>query len=216
MPLVAPGRQRDRDWEAGYQAGALPPPSTKKYQHEKSVLSLLVLGSVFGLQPAMAQDGERCSEQALRGLPHGGLKLVGPAFTDVAAKYAGQKDAATLLAGRIKNGTQGTWVPCPCQPTPSRKTRPRPWPNGCSVRKMSRVGSHFGPMLSQGGSGTLPLGSPSDHRVPALFPPQETMPVLHMMSVRRPSSLPTRTQVPRPCLCRCPAVPTTSREPGRR
>ena len=83
---------------------------------KKSVLSLLVLGSVFGLQPAMAQDGEAL----FRSKPCVGChmvdsKLVGPAFTDVAAKYAGQKDAATLLAGRIKNGTQGTWgaVPMP-------------------------------------------------------------------------------------------------------
>ena len=60
-------------------------------------------------------------------------------------------------------------------------------------------------MLSQGIRDLLP-GSPSDHRVP-LFPPQETMPVLHMMSVRRPSSLLTRTQVPRPCSMPMPGSP---------
>lgn len=33
------------------------------------------------------------------------------------------------------------------------------------------------------------------------------MPVLHMMSVRRPSSLPTRTQVPRPLSMPMPGSP---------
>ena len=83
---------------------------------KKSVLSLLVLGSVFVLQPAMAQDGEALfRSKPCVGCHTVDAKLVGPAFKDVAAKYAGQKDAATLLAGRIKNGTQGTWgaVPMP-------------------------------------------------------------------------------------------------------
>ena len=87
MLLVAPGRQRDRDWEAGYQSGGVAAPSTKGNTNMKSVLSLLVLGSVFGLQPAMAQDGEAL----FRSKPCVGChmvdsKLVGPAFTDVAAK----------------------------------------------------------------------------------------------------------------------------------
>lgn len=35
--------------------------------------------------------------------------LVGPALKDIAAKYAGQADAATYLAGKIKNGSNGVW-----------------------------------------------------------------------------------------------------------
>lgn len=40
-------------------------------------------------------------------------KLVGPAFKDVAAKYAGQKDAADKLAAKITKGSSGVWGPVP-------------------------------------------------------------------------------------------------------
>ncbi|MDV6343223.1 c-type cytochrome [Nitrosomonas sp. Is37] len=43
-------------------------------------------------------------------------KLVGPALKDVAAKYAGQADAATYLAGKIKNGSSGVWGTIPMPP----------------------------------------------------------------------------------------------------
>src|SRR5436190_1497026 len=40
-------------------------------------------------------------------------KLVGPAYKDVAAKYAGQKDAADKLAVKIMKGGSGVWGPVP-------------------------------------------------------------------------------------------------------
>jgi cytochrome c len=45
-------------------------------------------------------------------------KLVGPAFKDVAARYAGQKDAAARLAEKIVRGGAGAWgvVPMPANP----------------------------------------------------------------------------------------------------
>ena len=45
-------------------------------------------------------------------------KLVGPAYKDVAAKYAGQKDAAAKLADKIQKGGTGVWgaVPMPANP----------------------------------------------------------------------------------------------------
>ena len=45
-------------------------------------------------------------------------KLVGPSYKDVAAKYAGQKDAATMLAAKIQKGGVGVWgqVPMPANP----------------------------------------------------------------------------------------------------
>lgn len=44
-------------------------------------------------------------------------KIVGPAYQDVAKKYAGQKDAAAQLAVSIKKGGSGKWgaVPMPAQ-----------------------------------------------------------------------------------------------------
>ena len=45
-------------------------------------------------------------------------KVIGPSYKDVAAKYAGQKDAADKLAQRILKGGSGAWgaVPMPANP----------------------------------------------------------------------------------------------------
>ena len=45
-------------------------------------------------------------------------KLVGPAYKDVAAKYAGRKDAVEYLTKKIKSGGAGVWglMPMPAQP----------------------------------------------------------------------------------------------------
>ena len=45
-------------------------------------------------------------------------KVIGPAYKDVAAKYAGQKDAADKLAQKIMKGGSGVWgaVPMPANP----------------------------------------------------------------------------------------------------
>jgi len=40
-------------------------------------------------------------------------KLVGPAYKDVAAKYAGDKTAADRLATKIQKGGGGVWGPLP-------------------------------------------------------------------------------------------------------
>ena len=40
-------------------------------------------------------------------------KLVGPSYKDVAAKYAGQKDAVDKLAAKIQKGGSGVWGPVP-------------------------------------------------------------------------------------------------------
>jgi cytochrome c len=40
-------------------------------------------------------------------------KLVGPAFKDVATKYAGDKTAADKLATKIQKGGAGVWGPVP-------------------------------------------------------------------------------------------------------
>lgn len=40
-------------------------------------------------------------------------KLVGPSYKDVAAKYAGQKDAVDKLAQKVIKGGSGVWGPVP-------------------------------------------------------------------------------------------------------
>jgi cytochrome c len=46
------------------------------------------------------------------------VKLVGPAFKEVAAKYEGQSDAAERLTESIRNGSVGKWgdLPMPAHP----------------------------------------------------------------------------------------------------
>ncbi len=46
-------------------------------------------------------------------------KLVGPSYKDVAKKYKGQKDAADMLAQKIKKGGKGVWGPVPMPPNPA-------------------------------------------------------------------------------------------------
>ena len=45
-------------------------------------------------------------------------RKIGPAFKDVAARYAGQKDAAARLADKVVSGGAGAWgvLPMPANP----------------------------------------------------------------------------------------------------
>ena len=45
-------------------------------------------------------------------------KLVGPAFKDVAKKYAGDKAAADKLAAKVMKGGAGVWGPVPMPANP--------------------------------------------------------------------------------------------------
>ena len=45
-------------------------------------------------------------------------KLVGPAYKDVAAKYAGQKDAVDMLSAKVIKGGSGVWGPIPMPANP--------------------------------------------------------------------------------------------------
>lgn len=45
-----------------------------------------------------------------------GPKTIGPAYADVAKKYAGQKDAEAKLFEKVKKGGQGVWGQVPMPP----------------------------------------------------------------------------------------------------
>ena len=45
-------------------------------------------------------------------------KIVGPAFKDVAARYAGKGDVVPLLADKIVKGGGGAWGPVPMAANP--------------------------------------------------------------------------------------------------
>ncbi len=48
-------------------------------------------------------------------------KIIGPAFTDIAAKYKGQTDAGAKLAVKVRNGSTGVWGAIPMPPQPQLK-----------------------------------------------------------------------------------------------
>jgi cytochrome c len=48
-----------------------------------------------------------------------GAKTVGPAYADVAKKYAGQKGIEAKLVEKVKKGGSGVWGQVPMPPNPS-------------------------------------------------------------------------------------------------
>ena len=83
-----------------------------------------VLGKAFlllglGLLAMQAQASEALARKNnCLGCHAVGTKLVGPAYKDVAAKYAGQADAQAALVQSIRNGSVGKWseLPMPAHP----------------------------------------------------------------------------------------------------
>lgn len=77
----------------------------------------LALSALVGL-PAWASK-ELAQKNACLACHAAEKKLVGPAYQDIAKKYASEKDAAQVLARSIKAGGSGKWgaVPMPAQPS---------------------------------------------------------------------------------------------------
>ena len=76
----------------------------------RALIALTVLAAVSA--PAMADLALAQSKNCLA--CHAvDKKLVGPAYKDVAAKYAGQKGAVDKLAAKIMKGGSGVWGPVP-------------------------------------------------------------------------------------------------------
>ncbi|MCJ8170841.1 c-type cytochrome [Atopomonas sediminilitoris] len=83
----------------------------------KKILLPLMAAAALLSQPAIAEEGEALFKTKNCVACHSvDAKLVGPAFKEVAAKYAGQADAADVLAASIKNGQNGKWGPIPMPP----------------------------------------------------------------------------------------------------
>jgi cytochrome c len=82
----------------------------------KRVLFALVAATSITL-PALADQALATSKNCMA--CHAiDKKLVGPAYKDVAAKYAGDKSAADKLAAKVMKGGVGTWgqIPMPANP----------------------------------------------------------------------------------------------------
>jgi cytochrome c len=78
---------------------------------------LVLLAAALAAAPAFA-NRELAQKNACLACHAPDKKIVGPAYQDVAKKYAGQKDAEAALVKNIKAGGSGKWgpVPMPAQP----------------------------------------------------------------------------------------------------
>ena len=81
-------------------------------------VALLSVGALAS-QAAFAADPAELAKQKNCMACHAvGNKVVGPSYKDVAAKYAGQKDAEGKLVTKVIKGGSGVWgaVPMPANP----------------------------------------------------------------------------------------------------
>lgn len=86
----------------------------------KIALALLALPVVSGA--AFAADGQILAQQnACLSCHSVDKKIVGPAFKDVAKKYASDKGAAARLAAKVSAGGSGVWGPVAMPPNPQVK-----------------------------------------------------------------------------------------------
>ena len=84
---------------------------------KRFVMSALVLASAVASQAAMA-SADLAKAKNCMACHAVANKLVGPAYKDVAAKYAGQKDAEAKLVTKVMKGGSGVWgaIPMPANP----------------------------------------------------------------------------------------------------
>lgn len=75
-----------------------------------ALLTLAALAAIAG--PALA-DQKLATDKNCMACHAADKKLVGPSFQDIAAKYAGQKDAVDKLAVKVQKGGAGAWGPIP-------------------------------------------------------------------------------------------------------
>ncbi|HJV61920.1 MAG TPA: c-type cytochrome [Albitalea sp.] len=79
-------------------------------------LSIVILA--LAAAPAFAGPAELAQQKNCLACHAVDKKVVGPAYKDVAAKYAGQKDAVDKLTQKVLKGGSGVWgaVPMPANP----------------------------------------------------------------------------------------------------
>jgi cytochrome c len=83
----------------------------------KPMLSLFAAALAITTLPAFAQL-DLAQKKNCMACHSVDKKVVGPAYKDVAAKYAGQKDAVEKLTQKVMKGGVGVWgqIPMPANP----------------------------------------------------------------------------------------------------
>ncbi|MBL0727077.1 c-type cytochrome [Piscinibacter sp. HJYY11] len=78
----------------------------------KSLLSMIFAASALVAGPAFA-NADLAQKKNCMACHATDKKVVGPSYQDVAAKYAGQKDAVEKLSVKVIKGGAGVWGPVP-------------------------------------------------------------------------------------------------------
>lgn len=77
-----------------------------------TLAAVATIASVIFATPAMA-DLKLATDKNCMSCHSVEKKVVGPGYKDIAAKYASQKGAVDMLAGKILKGGAGVWGPIP-------------------------------------------------------------------------------------------------------
>ena len=86
----------------------------------RSALGFFALAVALSSAPAHA-DNALAAKYGCLGCHASATKLVGPAYQDVAAKYADDKQAVAHLVASIRNGGSGRWGDMAMPPQPQVK-----------------------------------------------------------------------------------------------
>ncbi|MFA7269437.1 MAG: c-type cytochrome [Sterolibacterium sp.] len=84
------------------------------------VISTLIVSAVMVSAPAMA-NLELAKKSNCLACHAVDKKVVGPAYQDIAKKYAGDKTAEAKLVEKVKKGGAGVWGPVPMAPNAAVK-----------------------------------------------------------------------------------------------
>ena len=83
-------------------------------------IALLIATAAVAATPALASE-ELAKKNACTACHAVDKKLVGPAYKEVAKKYAGDKGAEAKLAEKVKKGGSGVWGQVPMPPNANVK-----------------------------------------------------------------------------------------------
>lgn len=97
----------------------LPPRTATRLLRGLPAVSLAIAGALALTAPGQARaDADLIKAKNCTACHAVDKKLIGPSYKDVAAKYAGDKEAVEKLAKKIREGGVGTWgqIPMPANP----------------------------------------------------------------------------------------------------
>ncbi len=90
----------------------------KKFAVAASVARVLAASGLLVIAAPALASAELAKQKNCLACHAADKKLVGPAYRDIAAKYKADKNAAGLLAKKIREGGVGVWgqIPMPANP----------------------------------------------------------------------------------------------------